>query len=1146
MNTDTLRQIFQSPFNYSLFSREIVHGIFGCNDVQSQPELIDTSAMGDSSYYVGQMEDSESRLLGFFYTRVAEGSDVRRKRVGLRKLIQPYLRYEVDAAIAVFDDGQHWRLSYICDHKEGTTSAKRFSYVLGDKQGQYKTPLERLDRVAAKAGHFKMDDLRDAFSVDALSKEFFDEYHRHYDRIIAELARQGNTGAVFHDYVKKMMGRIVFLHFLQKKGWLNDDPEFLSKLFFLSPYKQDFLEQELEPLFFGIFNTEPDKREQLFSQEHWDLRWLAEWEKLPYLNGGLFERDEVDKMKIKLPASLFENLFRFMASYNFTIDENDPDDADIGIDPEMLGKIFESLLEDNKAKGAFYTPKEIVRYMCKESLIAYLGTQATGLSKESGTQATGLSKELGAQATGLSKEPGTQATGLSKEPGAQATGLSKEIGEQATGLSGYIRKFVEQHEFPEELEPYREVLDTALRNVKICDPAIGSGAFPMGLLNELWRCREALGERATSQSQMGTQSTGLSQAGSLCSKEGQAGSLYPYSRAALKREIIENNIYGVDIEKGAIDIARLRFWLSIVVDAEKPEPLPNFDYKFMQGNSLIESFDGHDLSHIMESGSRSIPGRSTRKSGWAENQTGMEFGSDEVKQNLRNWLKMYFSLTDHKEKAYYRELINSSVKNYIVQQGIGPAAETRLNAIDPSANKDFFLWHTWFKDIFDNGGFDIVIGNPPYIQLQANGGELADLYKECGFKTFSRMGDIYSLFYEQGYNILANSGHLCFITSNKWMRAGYGELTRQFFTGYTNPKIIVDLGGNIFENATVDTNILLFSKSKNMGETQGVTVDKETMGGLENMNSYVLQNQSVCTFKGNDSWVILSPIEQSIKLKMEAIGTPLKDWNIEINYGVKTGCNDAFIISTEKRNKILSNCQNDEERQRTEDLIRPILRGRDIKRYSYKWAGLWLIAFFPARNYNIDDYPSVKTHLESYAGGHGRELLAQTGRTHIIDGIPLKSRKKTNNKWFEVQDSIGYWKCFALPKIVYGQFQDSAEYSFAEEHIFLSSNEYVLITNNYSAKCLLAFLNSKPSEWMLGHIAGSLGGNAKIGQKSNFLKLPVPILSVQQQKQYDDIVSDILSMKKHGLDSCQEEKRIDNLIYQLYNLTPEEIAVIEK
>ena len=460
MNTDTLRQLFQSPFNYSEYSRKIVHDLFGCNDVYEtldSAERLDPSPDGDQNYFLGQMEDAEGRLLGFFYTRVAEGSDVRRKRVGLRKLIQPYLRYEVDAAIAVFDDGRHWRLSYICDHKEGTTSAKRFSYVLGDKQGQYKTPLERLDRVAAKAGRFKMDDLRDAFSVDALSKEFFDEYHRHYDRICDYIIHSHIntlTQLHIHDYVKKMMGRIVFLHFLQKKGWLNDDPEFLSKLFFLSPYKQDFLEQELEPLFFGIFNTEPNKREQLFSQEHWDLRWLAEWEKLPYLNGGLFERDEVDKMKIKLPALLFENLFKFMASYNFTIDENDPDDADIGIDPEMLGKIFESLLEDNKAKGAFYTPKEIVRYMCKESLIAYLN------SKVNSDEVNSESKE-------------NQIT-------------------NHDSLVTAVRQFVEQHELPAELESYREVLDTALRNVKICDPAIGSGAFPMGLLNELWRCREVL------------------------------------------------------------------------------------------------------------------------------------------------------------------------------------------------------------------------------------------------------------------------------------------------------------------------------------------------------------------------------------------------------------------------------------------------------------------------------------------------------------------------------------------------------------------------------------------------------------------------------------------------------------------------------
>ncbi|MBR3488101.1 MAG: N-6 DNA methylase [Bacteroidales bacterium] len=804
MNTETLRQIFQSPFNYPKFSREIVHDLFGCNDVYEtldSAERLDPSPDGDQNYFLGQMEDAERRLLGFFYTRVAEGSDVRRKRVGLRKLIQPYLKYEVDAAIAVFDDGHHWRLSYICDHKEGTTSAKRFSYVLGDKAGQYKTPLERLDKVAAKAGRFKMDDLRDAFSVDALSKEFFDEYHRHYDRILrttVELISKDPTlysglSKLFADYIKKMMGRIVFLHFLQKKGWLNGDPEFLKNLFSKQPLdrKEDFLEQVLEPLFFGIFNTEPQNREKLFRDEGWDVQLLEQWKGLPYLNGGLFERDMIDNAKMKLPASLFEQLFDFMSSYNFTVDENDPDDADIGVDPEMLGKIFESLLEDNKAKGAFYTPKEIVRYMCKESLIAYLNSKVN--SESTGNQIT-----------------------------------------NHDSLVTAVRQFVEQHEFPEVLEPYREVLDTALREVKICDPAIGSGAFPMGLLNELWRCREALiGAADTSERcdfNNPAQATGVATEGSnTCAQCGdstaynmRAGGTRPQSRAALKKQIIENNIYGVDIEKGAIDIARLRFWLSIVVDAEKPEPLPNFDYKFMQGNSLIESFDGHDLSHIMDASSPLERGAAKRrgmsKAGWGENQTGMEFGSEEVKQNLRNWLKMYFSLTDHKEKAYYRELINSSVKNYIVQQGIGSAAETRLNIIDPSANKDFFLWHTWFKDIFDKGGFDIVIGNPPYFQMKKG---LVDKskYQYSEGKDKGKQ-NIYKLFVEHAYNILNNGGICALITQSSLMCDSSSQYTRELLIKKTSlfqviefPKVAPHPEGQLFKGALVATCIVLFSKN---------------------------------------------------------------------------------------------------------------------------------------------------------------------------------------------------------------------------------------------------------------------------------------------------------------------------------------------
>ena len=1041
-----LRDLFQQPFDLVTYRNVILSQLLHAQKLRTSPEPLEQYDNGDQLYGLGYLTDNEGKEIGLYYTHVHSG-DVRRKRVGFRKMLTPYVKYGVDAAIAVFDDGEHWRLSYICDLKGGVTTAKRFSYVFGDPKGQYNTPVGRLTTLAQK--RLTLDELHKTFSVDALSKEFFDEYHRHYDRIIAELSRQGNTGAVFHDYVKKMMGRIVFLHFLQKKRWLNDDPEFLSKLFFLSPYKQDFLDQELEPLFFGIFNTEPDKREQLFHQEHWDLRWLAEWEKLPYLNGGLFERDEVDKMKIKLPASLFEQLFEFMASYNFTIDENDPEDAEIGVDPEMLGKIFESLLENNKAKGAFYTPKEIVRYMCKESLIAYLDSK---LKTNNASEKHNLNN------------PTQESKKLSQCGDANPNG---ECVPEVRDLKQSIRAFVEQHELPEELEPYREVLDTALREVKICDPAIGSGAFPMGLLNELWRCREAIEETA--------------------------------SRENLKKEIIENNIYGVDIERGAIDIARLRFWLSIVVDAEKPEPLPNFDYKFMQGNSLIESFDGHDLSHIMDKEvNRNGKIVYQRRVGGKEAvQVSMDFTSEDTRKNLQIWLKRYFSLTDHREKTEYRQRINESVKSYILQKGIGTATEARLNALDPSANQDFFLWHTWFKDIFDNGGFDIVIGNPPYIQLQADGGKLGDLYKNSGFITFVRTGDIYCLFYEQGWNLLCKGGHLCYITSNKWMRAGYGEKTREFFTTKTNPKILIDLGANVFENATVDTNILLYSKSNNRGNTISVSFNGNS---LEKLSDFVQQQGLPCQFKGCDSWVILSPIEQGIKRKIEAVGVPLKKWDIQINYGIKTGCNDAFIISTAKREEILANCRDDDERTRTAELIRPILRGRDIKRYSYSWANLWLInthngvkGKYP--RININDYPAVKQHLDKY-----------------WDVISTRSDK--GDTPYNLRN-CAYLDDFSQPKIMYADITQGLNFCYCDEVMFCNNTTHFMTTIDSSIlPKIINYLNSKLIDWYYRTISVQLGEKAVRMFSIYVLKIPIP-------------------------------KNMSDNIYDAYGLSNEEILFIE-
>ena len=947
-----LRDLFQQPFDLVTYRSVILSQLLHAQRLLTSPEMLEQYDNGDQLFGLGYLTDNEGKEIGLYYTHVPNG-DVRRKRVGFRKMLHPYVKYGVDAAIAVFDDGEYWRLSYICDLKGGVTSAKRFSYVFGDPKGQYNTPVGRLTDLAKK--RLTLDELHKTFSVDALSKEFFDEYHRHYDRIIAELSRQGNTGAVFHDYVKKMMGRIVFLHFLQKKRWLNDDPEFLSKLFFLSPYKQDFLDQELEPLFFGIFNTEPDKREQLFHQEHWDLWWLAEWEKLPYLNGGLFERDEVDKMKIKLPASLFEQLFEFMASYNFTIDENDPDDADIGIDPEMLGKIFESLLEDNKAKGAFYTPKEIVRYMCKESLIAYLETKVSDNASE------------------------------------------------MLDIKQSIRTFVEHHELPEELEPYREVLDTALRNVKICDPAIGSGAFPMGLLNELWRCREAI-ENVPDESNLAY-------------------------RAELKKEIIENNIYGVDIERGAIDIARLRFWLSIVVDAEKPEPLPNFDYKFMQGNSLIESFEGHDLCHIMD---RKIErnGKTYYQSkigGKETVQVSMDFFSNDTRQNLRIWLKRYFSLTDHKEKIEYRKRINESVKSYIIQQGIGPSAESKLDSLDPSANQDFFLWHTWFKDIFDKGGFDIVIGNPPYVVVEANG-KYGDYETESCY-------DLYAYFFERAVKLLNSNGILSFITSSLYVKGLKYTSLRSFLQNNTSLIAFRIEGDDVFKNAGIPTATFIAKKTKGLWRFEDLYMDK------------------------------------SLTEKIRKGTMPLSSVS-SIMRGFEIGRN---MVDTSGQYKFLT--------------------GSDVSKYCYNKLSYISQSVLTAFSKDIKYFSKE------------RILLRETGSF--------------------------------LTAVYVGN-----------ETIYSNRSLYsILITDKtLSTKYVLALLNSSLLQW---YYSNMFKGDTELFPKIRIAQakqLPIRKVSIEMQQPIIMLIDKILASKQScpNADTSDIEHKINELVYQLYNLTSEEIAEVEQ
>ena len=926
-----------------------------------------------------------------------------------------------------------------------------------------------------------------SFSIDILSDEFFNGYKAIYEDIIEyvtgkrmvkksgkwveqnngnpckeimeEFADFDNPEKAVRDYVKNLMGRLVFIQFLQKKGWMGvpegdrwigGDPEFLQNLFENSDKKETFIDDVLEPLF-----------NDLNTKRHGDLvtnQNIGIDIKVPYLNGGLFELDESDDTKFPLPARFMKRLLDFFASYNFTIDENAPDDAEIGVDPEMLGRIFENLLEDNKDKGAFYTPKEIVQYMCRESLIAYLQT---------------------------------------------------DVNDERIKVA--IRKFVTTYDASLLSEEMKKTVDQKLKDVKICDPAIGSGAFPMGMLRELYACRKAI--------------------------EGIDDEI----AVSIKTHIIQNNIYGVDIEKGAVDIARLRFWLALIVDEKNPHALPNMDFKIMQGNSLLEQYDGVELSGMSLDEQKK---RNTKKGqAW---QATLAFDEKDALDNIQHAIKEYYLTDDHNDKLSLRNIINENVRSYIINlKGCTDEVQRKIEKL-PIPNDKFFLWHIYFKEVFDKGGFDIVIGNPPYIQLQKvinykglddNGYEyemkLGDLYKDKKFMTFSKEGDIYCLFYEQGVNLLCKRGHLCYITSNKWMKSEYGLQTRFFFSSKCNPKLLIDFTGTkVFENATVDVNILLLSKDNNAFNTKACAYPSSKKAS--DIDAVVNTNSVCIPYNNSDSWLLLTKGERSIKMKIEKQGTPLSDWDIKVNYGIKTGFTDAFVINTEKREEILSGCFTEAERLRTDAIIKPMLRGKDIGCYKYEWDDLWIICTFPARKYDIDIYPSLKRYLLSF----GIERLEQTGNRYFIDGEEIKARKKASGKWFETQDNIKYYQELDRKKIAYREISTSMNACLLNENLYVNNKLY-FITGEH-LEYLIGILNSTLFNRMILVDANTTGGKG-----TDYLsKKRIPLYK-DEYKEIAELATQIQEDKAHGLDTSTLEARIDHLVYDLYGLTEDEIRIVE-
>ena len=900
------KEIIESKYNREAW-QQLLHDIFLSNVSfwRSPKEVKANSRLAKNALNLGKISLSDGEALAIYEVELSDKVNIERNRAGIRDMLTKDWRDMGYAGAFLFcyrKNESVLRLSYVSEtwgfNKDGiyeklSTNTKRFTYLLGEGRG-CRTAIEQFG--ALKNSKLALSDVTAAFSVEALTKQFYKDLYEWYQWAVDPASGvyfPNNTSIEADDRedietkIIRLITRIMFVWFIKQKELV---PNKIFDVDFLETILKDFDPNSavvgnyynaiLQNLFFGTLNRaiedEQGNKRKFATNVKKDIKTLYRYAEMftiredeviklfsevPFLNGGLFEcldktktidgveqaynydgfsrndkkfADGRYRNRAVVPNVLFfepeRGLISILSRYNFTIEENSPEEQQVALDPELLGKVFENLLgaynpetkeTARNQSGSFYTPREIVNYMVDESLISYLGNTAFVRSLFSPEFVYDKTKE----------------------------------------------------------DDYKTIADK-LKTIKILDPAWGSGAFPMGLLNRMIEI--------------------------LCHITPDEN-IYE-----MKLAIIENCIYGSDIQSIAAQITKLRFFISLICncekDATKPNfgipTLPNLETKFVAANSLIAK--KKQVSHNLFENPEIEP----------------------TKKELTEIRHEHFSAKTAYRKSTLREkdkqLREKLAKLLAEDNDFAPEDAKQLaawNPYDQNAVAEFFD-PAWMFGV--NDGFDIVIGNPPYIQLQNDGGKLAKLYADCNYKTYARTGDIYCLFYERGYQLLKPNGHLCYITSNKWMRAGYGEKTREFFAKNTNPLLLIDFAGvKIFESATVDTNILLFAKAVNEHKTLCAVTNKQNKDSVKNLSVFVQQSGSECEFSNSDSWVILSPIEQSIKRKIEAVGTPLKDWDINIYRGVLTGYNEAFIISTEKRDEILANCQTEDERARTAELIRP-------------------------------------------------------------------------------------------------------------------------------------------------------------------------------------------------------------------------------
>jgi hypothetical protein len=866
-----------------------------------------------------------------------------------------------------------------------------------------------------------MDHWREAFSVEKVTKDFYREYKSVFEAVEATIGEKNDiSGDDLRLFTQTLFNRLMFLRFIEKKGWLkfNGDTNYLAALYAAGGVgKRSFYRSRLQPLFFEALATEGRQISDAVGE-------------VVFLNGGLFEKTDLDKMVADIPDEAFEAILGregLFYRFNFTVQESTPLDIEVAVDPEMLGKVFEELVTGRHETGSYYTPRPVVAFMCREAIKGFLSAK---------------------------------------------TSASPEA----------IARLVDEHEVaPDLTDKHAEEILFYLETVKAVDPACGSGAYLLGLLQELINVRKTL------------QNPKLT---------ADPGFLFQ-----LKLRLISQCLYGVDIDPFATNIAKLRLWLSLAVEARTAQPLPNLDFKIETGDSVLgpcdayaQSADALVMNALRDRALKLVVEKNQYMTAHGEEKT-------ELYNTIKN------------EEAAIAQETSTALGDGIIAWHVHFAEVFARGRRQRSLEEGAFDSETFKVIVCEPGGFDIVLANPPYIRQELIKDIKARL-KEVFPQTYMGTADLYTYFYTRAIEMLGPDGMLVFISSNKWFRANYGKKLRDYVGKNCRVHSITDFKDSpIFEAATAYPMIFVAQRTKQRARPVYTEARVPSGEGLDVAGVIKTQGRPLAddALSGKD-WSFADQAACRQIETMQRSGVPLEEYvEGQIYRGILTGLNEAFVIDSETRQQLI------EEDPSSKDLIKPLLMGRDIKRWSIEDRDCWLI--FTRRGINISKYPAVKRHLGQYK----KRLIPRP------DDWPLdeawEGRKPGPYRWFEIQDSIAYFQEFEKPKIVFPDIAPRARFALDLDAHYLGNTGYIIPVQDLY---LLGVLNSEAVNEFYTNLSSQVRGDYLRFIYQYVAQIPIPDAPKAEKKAIERLVQKCLDAR--GENCEQWEREIDERVAALYGL----------